>query len=66
MFSMERIFSNVKNFDDTVYKNSHYSLRKPLISKDAFQTKISKMFAMENKAMAQVISLAQKCEDTSV
>ena len=59
-FFKERMFSNVKNFDDTIHRNSRHSFSKPPISKDASQTKVEKTDAMENKAMAQVISLAQK------
>ena len=52
------MFSNVKNFDDTIHRNSRHSFRKLPISKDASQMKVQKTDAMENKAMAQVISLA--------
>ena len=54
------MFSNVKNFDDTIHRNLRHSFSKPPISKDASQMKVEKTDVMENKAMAQVISLAQK------
>ena len=65
-FFKERMFSNVNNFDDTIHRNSRHNFSKPPISKDLFHAKAVKTDAMENKAMAEVISLAQKCEDTFV
>lgn len=57
-FFKERVFSNVKNFDDIIHRISHHSFSKSPISKDAFQTKVENTDAMENKAMAEVTSLA--------
>ena len=62
-FIEERMFSNVKNFDDTIHRNSQHSFSKPPEQKDGTQPKAPETDAMENKAMAQIISLAQNCDD---
>ena len=61
-FFKERMFSDEKNFDDTMHRNSRCSFTKPPIVKGT--SRVTKTDAMENKAMTEVISLAQKCEDT--
>jgi hypothetical protein len=61
-FFKERMFSNEKQFDATIHRNSRHSFSKPPVVKDVSKPKITKTDAMENKAMAEVISLAQNCE----
>ena len=61
-FSEERMF-HVKNFDYTIHINSSHSFSKPPVLKDATQGNIAKTDAMKNKALEQIISFAQNCED---
>lgn len=62
-FFKERMFSNEKKFDATIHRNSRHSFSKPPVAKDASKQKATKTDAMENKAMAEIITLAQNLED---
>ena len=62
-FFKERMFSNEKSFDATLHRNFRNNFSKPPILKDASAQKVTKTDAMENKAMAEIITLAQGLED---
>ena len=63
-FFEERMFSNDKPFDATVHRNSRCNFSKPPIVKDGSTTTVTKTDAMENKAIAEIIFLAKRCNDT--
>ena len=65
-FFTERMFSNEKQFDATIHRNSRHSFSKPPKAKDASKQKVTKTDAMENRAMAKIITLAQELEDSLV
>lgn len=62
-FFKERMFSGDKQFDATIHRNSRHSFSKPPVIKDASKQKVTKTDAMENKAMAEIITLAQELDD---
>ena len=53
------MFSNEKPFDATIHRNSRHNLSKPPVQKDKSAQKVTKTDALENKAMAEIITLAQ-------
>ncbi len=63
-FIKERMFSNEKQFDDTLHRNSRHNFSKPPVDRGApKEKKVTKTDQMENRAMAAIISLAQELED---
>ena len=62
-FFKEWMFSNEKPFDATIHRNSRHNFSKPPVQKDESAQKVTKTDAMENKAMAEIITLAQGLED---
>ena len=53
------MFSNEKPFDATIHRNSRHNFSKPPVQKDKSAQKVTKTDAMENKAMTEIITLAQ-------
>ena len=53
------MFSNEKPFDATIHRNSRHNFSKPPVQKDESVQKVTKTNAMENKAIAEKITLAQ-------
>eukprot|EP00794_Sanderia_malayensis_P017851 gene17851-19634_t len=58
-FFNERMFSNEKSFDDTMHRNARHTFDKPPSTEKEKSATIPKTVAMENKAMAQIMALAQ-------
>ena len=61
-FFTDRMFSHTTPFDAVVHRNSRYNFSNPPSSKEQHAT-VVKMAAMENTAMAAIITLAESCED---
>ena len=53
------MFSNEKPFDATIHRNFRHNFSKPPVQKDKSAQKVTKTDAMEDKAMAEIITLAQ-------
>ena len=53
------MFSNENPFDATTHRNSRHIFSKPPVQKDKSAQIATKTDAMENKAMAEIITLAQ-------
>lgn len=58
-FFNDRMFSENKSFDAIVHRNSRHTFIRPPTNKGEKSNKATKTDAMENKAMASIITLAQ-------
>lgn len=62
-FFREQIFSQNTPFDATIHRCSRYTFSKPPVTRDSVPGKVTKTDAMENRAMASVIWLAECGEE---
>ena len=61
-FFDERMFSTEKSSDATRSRNARGDFNRPPAGKIGPKTKVSRTAVMENNAMAEVISLVEKCD----
>ena len=58
----ERVFSTEKSFNATIHRNTRGNFNRPPVGKIGPKASVSRAAVMENKAMAKVISLVEKCD----
>ena len=57
-----RMFSTEKSFNDTISRNARGNFNRPPAGEIGPKASVSRTAVMENKAMAEVISLVEKCD----
>jgi len=62
-FFRERMFLQNTPFDATIHRCSRYTFSKPPVTRDSVSGKVTKTDAMENRAMASLIWLAESGEE---
>ena len=58
----ERMFSTEKSFDATISRNARGNFNRPPAGEIGPKASVSRTAVMENKSMAEVISLVDKCD----
>ena len=61
-FFDERMFSTEKSFDATISRNTRGNFNRPPAGEIGPKARVSRTAVMENRAMAEVISLVEKCD----
>ena len=56
------MFSTEKSFDATISRNARGNFNRPPAGETGPKTSVSRTAVMENKAIAEVISLVEKCD----